>query len=235
MSDESVFRIASGRRLALILLVLVLTGGFGLTLVALLGDDVDIDPFIPERGPDREAAASVAQVDDPEAGQGGDDVEEFGPGDEGVVVVPEGWSVQSRSNTTLVLGSGDGVHLALAITGATPSTPATGLLTDTQSEILSPTIAAHVRTSEVVGLQPFGALVTRSALGYSALRTDAQGLSSVGGNLFVFVREDGLALTVNPEVTPAEHWEARIGDWYPLWASAVSNFAGTPTPAGSTG
>ncbi len=222
----------------MVVAILVLVGGSGLALAAILGDDVDIAAYVPEPGPDRVEREAVGPTDAVLAGlirhsqvgdaddQPGGVPERFGPGDEGVLLVPDGWDVSSRDDDTLLLGNGDGVYLALSIVEVTATTPATQLLTEAQSEVLSPTDAAHRRASDVLGLQPFGSLVTRSTVGYSAVRTDAQGLTSVGGNIFAFVRDDGLALIVNPEVTPAENWDARIADWFPLWNSVVSNFAG---------
>ncbi len=242
---ERFFHLGPGRPLRTILLILAFLGGSGLGFGALLGADVDVDAFVPERGPDRvagvglgaavsgpappEGALSLQQIGDP-GDQPGGVPERFGPNGEGVLVVPNGWKVLTRTGDLIRLGTGGGLRFAARIVGATPSTPATQVVTDAGAAILSPNVAAHVRTSTVIGLQPFGSLVTRSAMGYSALRTDTQGLSSVAGNVFAFVRDDGLVLVVNSEVTPAAHWETRIGEWFPLWQSVVSNFAGAPVP-----
>jgi hypothetical protein len=42
------------------------------------------------------------------------------------------------------------------------------------------------------------------------------------------VRDDGVALVVVPEVTPAPHWDARIEDWVGIWLRTVTDFAGGP-------
>lgn len=239
MNHVAFFQVGRGRRAGLILAILVLIGGSSLGLAAILGDDIDIAPFVPEPGPDRVGAEAVAptgdavfarvqretQIGDP-GNQPGGEPERFGPGDAGVIQVPDDWDVLARDGDTLLLGNGDGVFLALSMLRVDATTPATQIVTDAYGAALSATDAAHRRTSAVLGEQPFGKLVTRSSVGYSALRTDAQGLVSVGGNVFAFVRDDGLALIVNPEVTPAEHWDARVDDWFPLWNNVVSNFAG---------
>lgn len=248
------FRLGPHRPLATILSILVFLALAGFAFGALLGDDVDVPPFIPEEGPERVLGSAVGSVaaasalgvlglpvfqtptDEPSpigdpGQQPGGEPERFGPDDAGVLLVPDGWTVRSRTEDHVTLGNGDGVRFAVRIVRVTASTPATQLLEDTVAEILAPELAAHVRESVVVELQPFGALVTRSVVGYSAIRTDAQGLSWVGGNILVYVRDDGLALIVNPEVSPPAHWDARIRDWSQIWLNVVSNFAGA-TPLG---
>jgi hypothetical protein len=241
---QTLFRLGSLGPAVTLLLILLFVGLIGVAFGAFLGTDVDIEPFAPEPGPDRvgeaaspEVAAGLeawrtaerAQVGDP-GDQPGGVPERFGPGDQGVVLVPDGWDVLARTEDSVTLGDGDGVRVLARIDRVSPSTPATQLVGERQAAILSPAGAADVRTSTVAGPQPFGSLVTRSAVGYSALRTDAQGVSSVGGNLFVFVRDDGLALTVEVEVSPATAWESRIEVWLPIWQNVVANFAGAPVP-----
>lgn len=249
------FRLGPHRPLATILSIQAFLGLAGLAFGALLGDDVDVPAFVPEEGPERvlgTALGSVGSVPgsggvlglpafqtptdepspigDPGQQPGGEPVE-FGPNGEGVLLVPDGWSVLVESGDHVTLGNGDGVRVSARIARVTASTPATQLVEDTAADVLAPELAAHVRESTLVELQPFGALVTRAVLGYSALRTDSQGLSWVGGNVLVYVRDDGAALIVIPEVSPAAQWDARIPDWAPIWLSLVTDFAGA-TPLG---
>jgi hypothetical protein len=246
---RSLFRLGPHRPLATILAILAFLGLTGLAFGALLGEDVDVPAFVPDEGPPRLSAISLGsappapgvrsvpafqtETDEPspigEPGeQPGGEPTAFGPDGEGVVLVPDGWSVIVESDDHVTLGNGDGVRISLRILRVEAATPATQLVEETGAALLSPELAAHVRESTLVEMQPFGAIVTRAAVGYSALRIDAQGLTWVAGNALAYVRDDGVALVVVPEVTPATHWDARIEDWFAIWLQAVTDFAGGP-------
>jgi hypothetical protein len=154
----------------------------------------------------------------------------FGPDGTGAIVVPAGWTALAATDE-LVTVETDGIRLTARIDQVEPTVPATQVLTEGQETVLSSAVAADVRTSDAQVLQPFGGLVTRSAIGYTAVRTDLQGLSWVSGNLFAFVRLDGAALTVRVEVVPASDWDDRLQEWFALYSSVVANFAGAPLPA----
>lgn len=228
--SRSLFRLGPSRPLGTIVLILLLLAASGLGFGALLGEDDRVDAFVPEEGPSRVQSeggdgallASAAVSEEPAIGS----TVRFGPKSEGAFVLPDGWRIVSRSEDGVVVAGGEGVRVHARILRLSAETPASQLVEDVSADLLASTVAAHVRTSRVVEPQPFASLVTQSALGYSALRTDAQGVTSVGGNVFAFVRDDGVALVVNVEVNPAARWDAKQQAWFPVWLSVVSNFAG---------
>jgi hypothetical protein len=221
------FSLGGGRRLGTVLAILAFLGLAGFAFGAILGTDLDVEPYTGEGGPQPPAVR-------PQPAPGGDDegsgVVRFGPDAVGAIVVPDGWTVVEQTDE-LVTVQTDGIRFTARIDEGEPTVPATQVLTEAQETVLSSAVAAHVRTSDAQVLQPFGALVTRSAVGYTAVRTDLQGLSWVSGNLFAFVRLDGMAMTIRVEVVPASDWDDRIQGWFALYSSVVANFAEAPLPA----
>jgi hypothetical protein len=221
---ESLFSLGGGRRLGTVLAILAFLGLAGFAFGAILGTDLDVEPYTGEGGP--QPPAPLPQTA-PEEGAG---AVRFGPDAVGAIVVPEGWTVVEQTDE-LVTVETDGIRFSARIEEGEPTVPATQVLTEAQETVLSSAVAADVRTSDAQVLQPFGALVTRSAVGYTAVRTDLQGLSWVSGNLFAFVKLDGMAMTIRVEVFPATDWDDRVQEWFALYSSVVANVAEAPIPA----
>ncbi|MCA1727554.1 MAG: hypothetical protein LC722_07875 [Actinobacteria bacterium] len=238
---EAFFRMGRRKPTIAILLVLALLAVAGTLAAAVVNEKGEIPPHVPSRNTRERLslpgvvhlalAKALAQAQQPTVGppaSGDAEVVTLGPDDAVVIEVPEGWTVlsQDEEDSAFAFFSGpDGATFGAELVNVDPVTPAGDLLVEAIDGVLAKERYTGRRLSDLASKVPFGHLVSWAITGYSAVRTDPQGAQSVGGNLSVFVREDGLGLILNSEVTPVGSWDDGIAAWEPLYLNAAESFA----------
>jgi hypothetical protein len=249
-NDASWFRLRGTSPLVAVVVSVALVAGGGIATAALFQDEPDIRPHVPVSnevrallgsGPFAFLPATLDQFN-PSPQPSGTGITPSSPappiGDSGMESVaiaggvelrlPDPWRVLARTPSAAYLGDGRGGWFGVRVLEFERTTPAADLIGEALDELVPAEAYSQRRTSGTESLVPFGDLVSWAAVGYSAVRTDAQGAESVAGNIFAFVRADGLAMILGTEVSPVGDWEDRIGDWLDLFGYAARSFGRGP-------
>ncbi len=142
------------------------------------------------------------------------------------VYVPPGWEVTFQDDHNVGQTDGGGSYAFAYSTTVDPSTAAGDVIAENLDLFLPPESYTQRQTSDIVPLQPFGSVVSLSALGYEALWVDNQGSVSLHGEMYVGVRQDGTLLVMLIEHLPAEDFESAYGDLAPIVDNTFSRFGG---------
>jgi hypothetical protein len=244
---EELFTMGRRKPTVAILLLLGILAAVGIVAGAVVNETGDIPAHIPSRNSDERLGAGGGGFDPsafdalpqpveptipPSDAPLGENVITLGPGRAVTIEIPEGWEVVSRDDAgafAFFRGPG-GTTFGAELVNVDAASPASDLLLTAIDDVLATERYTQRRLSAVQTRVPFGRLISWAVTGYSAIRTDPQGAQSVGGNLSVYVREDGLGLIVNAEVTPVGDWDEGIEDWEPMLLEAVESFAGQQFP-----
>lgn len=243
---EPLFKMGRRKPTMAILGLLVVMALLGTAAGAVINEREDIPPHVPSRGTEDRVSlpamfrdslfASLAQRPTksvPTTDTSGDeDIVTLGPEQAVTIEMPEGWTLlaQDEGGAFAFFSGPDGTTFGAELINVDPLTPASDVLAEAIDSVLAAERYTQRRLSDLQSRIPFGNLVSWGITGYSAIRTDLQGAQSVGGNLSVYVREDGLALILNAEVTPVGEWETAIPTWEPLLLTAAESFANHEFP-----
>lgn len=141
-----------------------------------------------------------------------------------VVPAPDPWEVLGSDEDEAFMGDGNGGIIYALVGSVDPATDAASLAQQTQDLFLPPDNYSQVQALEVKPGTPYGSMVSWVYYGYSAVYTDSQGSAEVWGNVWISVRQDGLALGILAENAPPEAFgEER---WRPVVDGAFQSFAG---------
>ena len=100
------------------------------------------------------------------------------------------------------------------------------MITNNLENLLPGENYTQLQTSDVVPLEPFGALVSLAGIEYEALWVDNQGSASIHGQIYVGVRQDGTVLGILVEQIPAEDFEGAFAQMVPILDNSYNRFAG---------
>lgn len=237
---EPLFAMGRRKPTVAILVLLVLIAVLGTVAGAVVNEPEDIAPHVPSRGTGERvllpgglnlALASLGQIPTksvpPAQDTGSANAVKLGPGDDVTINVPDGWTVLAEdSGGAFAFFQGpDGTAFGAELVNVDPLTPGSDLLATAVDDVLATERYTRRHLTDLQTRIPFGDLVSWAITGYSAIRTDLQGAQSVGGNLSVYVRQDGLALILNTEVSPVGNWDGAVQTWESLFTDAAESFA----------
>ncbi len=134
------------------------------------------------------------------------------------IYVPDGWQVTYQDDNNVGLADGAGSFAFAFSTTVDPSTSASDIIAQNMDVFLPQDLYTQLQTSDIVPIEPFGSVVSVAGLGYQAVWVDNQGSSSLAGEMYVGVRQDGTLLVILIEHMPAED----IDSAYEVMASVVN-------------
>jgi hypothetical protein len=205
-------------------------------------------PFT-SRVPSSDATSSPSSVGSVSPGSGGlggssDATDEPSPTDDGspttttgsgapitdtgvYVFVPPNWNVDFTDENRVFQSDGNGsFSFAFSFNSGDPTTAAGDVITQNLENLLPAENYTQLQTSDLVPLEPFGSVVSISAIEYEALWVDNQGSVSIHGQIYVGVRQDGTVLGILIEHAPAEDFESAFDDMTPILDNSFGQFAG---------
>ncbi len=143
------------------------------------------------------------------------------------VFVPSGWEIAGQGSDDIGLNDGNG-SWAYALTGVgDPSVEASAVLSANLDSMLPPDNYSQLKTSDVRPLEAFGSLVSIAVMDYEALWVDSQATIPLHGQVYVAVRQDGVALLISVEHTPPGDFEAVIDTWAPVVDNSFNLLGGS--------
>jgi hypothetical protein len=99
------------------------------------------------------------------------------------------------------------------------------------AQVVSTDHYSQLETGPVVSREPFGQLISRSAMAYEALYTDDQGSFAMLGNIWVGVRHDGRVLTMTAETTPPGDFDSHYtSNFFPIYEPIWTSFGAGSLP-----
>jgi hypothetical protein len=127
------------------------------------------------------------------------------------VRLPRPWqSLGSGSDWAMLTdGKNDWIYLQLD-TVKDPSVDSGTVLNELFSQVVSPDHYSQLQPGPVSPREPFGQVISRSAMAYDALVIDTQGTLALRGNIWVGIRQDGAVLTMTAETTPPGDFDAHF-------------------------
>ena len=142
------------------------------------------------------------------------------------IYVPPNWNVDFTDDNRVFQSDGNG-SFSFAFSYADDPAAASGdVITQNMDNLLPPENYAQLQTSDVVPLEPFGSVVSLSAIEYEALWVDNQGSVSIHGQIYVGVRQDGTVLGILIEHVPAEDFESVFEELTPILDNSFGRFGG---------
>lgn len=147
----------------------------------------------------------------------------------GIVTVPTPppWAVAYSDATQAALGDGRNNFVFAIIGKADPATDASGMMANAFNNLVAgQQQMSQIQVGQPQPIQPFGSLTSASVMAYQALWTDTQSSFPLMGNIWVGVRQDGMAFVMTAETTPPEDFGPSETEWSPVINGAYANFAG---------
>ncbi len=143
------------------------------------------------------------------------------------IFVPSGWDIAGQGDDEIGLTSGDG-SWAYALTGVgQPSVEASAVLSANLDTMLPPDNYSQLQTGDVRPLEAFGSVVSVAVMDYEALWVDAQSSIPLHGQVYVAVRQDGVALLIAVEHSPPGDFQATIDSWSPVVDNSFNLLGGS--------
>ena len=143
------------------------------------------------------------------------------------IFVPPNWNVDFTDENRVFQSDGNGsFSFAFSFGSGDPTTASGDVISQNMDNLLPPENYTQLQTSDVVPLEPFGSVVSISAIEYEALWVDNQGSVSIHGQIYVGVRQDGVVLGILIEHAPAEDFESAFEDMTPILDESFGQFAG---------
>lgn len=133
-----------------------------------------------------------------------------------VVEVPEAWTVVEQREEALYLSDGAGTWVFVEGLVRPVGTEAAAVLTEVFDRYVPPETHGHLVRSDVSEAPITGRVTSAAAVAYGATLVDDQGSAEVEGQIFAYVRDDGVVLLMNPIALPAgvladQTWAAVVG------------------------
>jgi len=216
---------------------IVLVGGAGLVVASILGGGERPAPVAAPEGdppgtlvPTPLGTPSPEPTIDPDPGEASPlaIVEEVDVGDGAVTVpIPENWSYKEIDGSTLTMSDdvGDFIYLKVASRSA-GSDPVAVVSSAYDSIVAEAEGYSQLQAGDPETLELTGALTGSARIQYSGLWNDTQTTYQVGGVLWAQVRQDGTALFLLVESSPAGALNANAYSWTLVTDGAFSSFAG---------
>jgi hypothetical protein len=142
------------------------------------------------------------------------------------IFVPDGWQVTYQDDNNVGLADGAGSFAFAFSTTVDPSTSASDIIAQNMDVFLPQDLYTQLQTSDIVPIEPFGSVVSVAGLGYQAVWVDNQGSSTLAGEMYVGVRQDGTLLVILIEHMPAEDIDSAYEEMASVVNASFVRFAG---------
>ena len=142
------------------------------------------------------------------------------------IFIPPGWQVDFQDESRVFQSNGQNSYSFAFSFAGDPSLAAGDVISQNLENLLPPENYTQLQTSDVVVLEPFGAVVSLAGVEYESLWVDNQGSISIHGQIYVGVRQDGTVLGILVEHAPAEEFMDAFGEMVPILDNSFNRFAG---------
>ena len=142
------------------------------------------------------------------------------------IFIPPGWQVDFQDESRVFQSNGQNSYSFAFSFAGDPSLAAGDVISANLESLLPPENYTQLQTSDVVVLEPFGAVVSLAGIEYESLWVDNQGSISIHGQIYVGVRQDGTVLGILVEHAPADEFMDAFEEMVPILDNSFNRFAG---------
>ena len=220
---------------------IVLFGLAGITVASILGADGDRAEALPSPEPTVPGALVPTPLGTPtpepttsptDGGGGGDStldiIEEVDVAGAVTVPIPENWSYKQVDDATLTMSDDVGTFIYLKVAERSASADPVAVVGEAYDSIVVDAEGySQLEAQDAVTLELSGSLTGSARIDYTGLWNDTQSTYGVGGAVWAQIRQDGKALFVLLEASPAGNLEGNAYSWTPAIQGIFSSFAGS--------